>query len=99
MYHFILMLQESAGTGAKSKKEGENERENEEKTDRDADFHCDYRCLLVVSFQTPGTIADRETYQCGTYATIWSLLPPVIAIGLALLHLQPINKNNTEKRH
>lgn len=38
-----------------------------------------------VSFQTPGTIADRETYQCGTYATIWSLLPPVIAIGLALV--------------
>ena len=31
-----------------------------------------------------GTI-DRETYQCGTYATIWSLLPPVIAIGLALV--------------
>ena len=41
--------------------------------------------FLVVSFQTPGTIADRETYQCGTYATIWSLLPPVIAIGLALV--------------
>ena len=41
--------------------------------------------FLVVSFQTPGTIADRETYRCGTYATIWSLLPPVIAIGLALV--------------
>ena len=41
--------------------------------------------FLVVSFQTPGTIADKETYQCGTYATIWSLLPPVIAIGLALV--------------
>ena len=41
--------------------------------------------LLVVSFQTPGRIADSETYQCGTYATIWALLPPVIAIGLALV--------------
>lgn len=41
--------------------------------------------LLVVSFQTPGSIADSETYQCGTYATIWALLPPVIAIGLALV--------------
>ena len=41
--------------------------------------------LLVVSFQTPGSIADSETYQCGTYSTIWALLPPVIAIGLALV--------------
>ena len=41
--------------------------------------------LLVVSFQTPGRSADSETYQCGTYATIWALLPPVIAIGLALV--------------
>ena len=40
--------------------------------------------LLVVSFQTPGTITE-ENYQCATYATIWALLPPVIAIGLALV--------------
>ena len=39
--------------------------------------------LLVVSSRTPGTLADPENYQCGTYATIFSLLPPVIAIGLA----------------
>ena len=41
--------------------------------------------LLVVSSRTPGTLADPENYQCGTYATIFSLLPPVIAIGLALV--------------
>ena len=78
---------------------GENERENEEKTDRDADFHSDYRCLSGGVFFRHREQLQTETYQCGTYATIWSLLPPVIAIGLALVHLQPINKNNTEKRH
>ncbi len=41
--------------------------------------------LMVISSQTPGTIADAENYQCKTYATILSLLPPVIAIGLALI--------------
>lgn len=41
--------------------------------------------LIVVTAMTPGTIADPETYQCGAYATILSLLPPVIAIVLALI--------------
>ena len=41
--------------------------------------------LMVITSQTPGTIADVENYQCKTYATILSLLPPVIAIGLALI--------------
>ena len=41
--------------------------------------------LLVVSSRTPGTLADPENYQCSTYATIFSLLPPVVAIGLALV--------------
>ena len=41
--------------------------------------------LMVITSQTPGTIADAENYQCKTYATILSLLPPVIAIGLALI--------------
>ena len=41
--------------------------------------------LMVISSQTPGTIADAENYKCKTYATILSLLPPVIAIGLALI--------------
>ncbi len=41
--------------------------------------------LAVISCKTPGTIADPENYQCGSYATILSLLPPVIAIGLALI--------------
>ena len=41
--------------------------------------------LMIITSQTPGTIADPENYQCKTYATILSLLPPVIAIGLALI--------------
>ena len=41
--------------------------------------------LMVITTQTPGTIADADNYQCGTYATWLSLLPPVIAIGLALI--------------
>lgn len=41
--------------------------------------------LAVISFQTPGSIADPDTYQCKVYATALSLLPPVIAIGLALI--------------
>ena len=41
--------------------------------------------LMIVTMQTPGTIADSETYQCQTYATVFALLPPVIAIGLALI--------------
>lgn len=41
--------------------------------------------LAVISFQTPGRVADPETYQCKVYATVLSLLPPVIAIGLALI--------------
>lgn len=41
--------------------------------------------LAVISFQTPGSVADPETYQCKVYATALSLLPPVIAIGLALI--------------
>ena len=41
--------------------------------------------LMVVTGKTPGEIADPENYQCKTYATILSLLPPVIAIGLALI--------------
>ena len=41
--------------------------------------------LMIVTMQTPGTIADAENYQCQTYATVFALLPPVIAIGLALI--------------
>lgn len=41
--------------------------------------------LIVVTAMTPGTVADPETYQCGAYATILSLLPPIIAIALALI--------------
>ena len=41
--------------------------------------------LMIVTMQTPGTIADPENYQCQTYATVFALLPPVIAIGLALI--------------
>ena len=41
--------------------------------------------LCIISFRTPGTIADPENYRCAAYSTILSLLPPVIAIGLALI--------------
>lgn len=41
--------------------------------------------LTVISVWTPGSIADPDTYQCKVYATALSLLPPVIAIGLALI--------------
>lgn len=41
--------------------------------------------LMIVTMQTSGTIADSENYQCQTYATVFALLPPVIAIGLALI--------------
>lgn len=41
--------------------------------------------LTVISVRTPGSIADPDTYRCKVYATALSLLPPVIAIGLALI--------------
>lgn len=41
--------------------------------------------LVGVSFNTPGTIADPENYQCGTYATVFALLPSIFAIALALI--------------
>lgn len=41
--------------------------------------------LLFVTANTSGVITDPENYQCGVYATLFALLPPVIAIGLALI--------------
>lgn len=41
--------------------------------------------LCVVTAMIPGTITDPENYTCSSYATIVALLPPVIAIGLALI--------------
>ena len=41
--------------------------------------------LAVWSFRTPGQIADPASYQPAAYATLWSLLPPVVAIVLALI--------------
>lgn len=41
--------------------------------------------LAVVTAMTPGTIDDPENYTCGAYATIFALLPPVVAIALALI--------------
>jgi tetracycline resistance efflux pump len=41
--------------------------------------------LAIFSFRNPGQIADPETYTCAAYATVFSLLPPVIAIVLALI--------------
>ena len=41
--------------------------------------------LVGVSAVTPGQIADPENYTCNVYATFWALLPPVVAIGLALI--------------
>ena len=40
--------------------------------------------LLFVTANTSGVITDPENYQCGVYATVFALLPPVIAIVLAL---------------
>ena len=41
--------------------------------------------LLFVTANTSGVITDPENYQCGVYATVFALLPPVMAIGLALI--------------
>ena len=41
--------------------------------------------LLFVTANTSGVITDPENYQCGVYATVFALLPRVIAIGLALI--------------
>ena len=41
--------------------------------------------LLFVTANTSGVVTDPENYQCGVYATVFALLPPVIAIGLALI--------------
>ena len=39
--------------------------------------------LILFSVQNPGTVG--EEYMPGIYATVWSLLPPVVAIALALI--------------
>lgn len=41
--------------------------------------------LLFVTANTSGVITDPGNCQCGVYATVFALLPPVIAIGLALI--------------
>lgn len=43
-------------------------------------------CAVIAWFGagTPGTV-DPEKYHPAVYSTIWALLPPVIAIGLALI--------------
>ena len=43
-----------------------------------------FALLLWCTAATPGKIADPATYTCAVYSTIFSLLPPVIAIVLAL---------------
>ena len=43
-----------------------------------------FALLLWCSAATPGKIADPSTYTCIVYSTPFSLLPPVIAIVLAL---------------
>lgn len=40
--------------------------------------------LLYTSIGTPGTV-DAKTYQPAVYSTLFSLLPPVVAIALALV--------------
>ena len=44
-----------------------------------------FAVLVIVTFQTPGQITDLETYKPRVYATLLALLPPIIAIGLALI--------------
>lgn len=41
--------------------------------------------LIAVTFTTSGTVADPESYTPHVYSTAWALLPPVIAIVLALI--------------
>lgn len=41
--------------------------------------------LGITTIGTPGKISDLENYTCSTYATIISLLPPIVAIALALV--------------
>ena len=43
-----------------------------------------FALLLWCTAATPGKIADPSTYTCAVYSTLFSLLPPVIAIVLAL---------------
>ena len=42
-----------------------------------------FALLLWCTAATPGKIADPSTSTCAVYSTIFSLLPPVIAIVLA----------------
>lgn len=44
-----------------------------------------FAVLVIVTFQTPGQITDLENYKPRAYATPLALLPPIIAIGLALI--------------
>lgn len=44
-----------------------------------------FAVLVAVTAMTPGVSADIENYQPKVYATAFALLPPVIAIGLALI--------------
>lgn len=44
-----------------------------------------FAVLVIVTFQTPGQITDLENYKPRVYATPLALLPPIIAIGLALI--------------
>ena len=43
-----------------------------------------FALLLWCTAVTPGKVADHATYTCAVYSTFFSLLPPVIAIVLAL---------------
>ena len=43
-----------------------------------------FALLLWCTAATPGTIADPSAYTCAVYSTALSLLPPVVAIVLAL---------------
>ena len=47
--------------------------------------------LIVMVFALPAFAEDlaAEEYQSNVYATFWSLLPPIIAIGLALITKEP----------
>ena len=40
--------------------------------------------LFFISYGAPNTV-DTKTYHPLVYSTLFSLLPPVIAIGLALI--------------
>ena len=46
--------------------------------------------LIGVSVVTPGKVADPDNYACAAYATVFALLPPVVAYCAGVNHKRSI---------